>query len=218
MVKSHGEGRLARGTRLTGEAFDIIKGDRGLLSLMAVAVVIDLFIAGAFLGLASVVAGDLHRRVVLLATLATASYPMTVVATFLNVALLNTVSRRWNGESAGVRDGLALARRRWRAILAWSLLAATLGTVLGYATYGTDPASAVVLIAVGLVAVVPVVVYANATTAVFTLAVYRYAQEADFAGPFSETDLANPFVGGGGGGIRRVRGWLGRARKRGSRS
>jgi hypothetical protein len=268
---------------------------------MAVAVFADLAIAGAFLGLASALAGDLHRRTVLIAVLAAASYPITVVGTFLNVAMLNTVSRRWNGEPAGVRDGLALARRRWRAILAWSLVAATLGTVLsvaerinhlawierlvavllniawgaatffvipalaadnvgprdalkrsvktvrhrwaegatgtvtigaatgllllpgvlicmaGYATYATQPSSAVILIAVGVVAVVPVVVYANATTAVFTLAVYRYAQESDFTGPFSDGDLANPFIGGSKGG-RRIRRWLARVSKHASHS
>ena len=72
------------------------------------------------------------------------------------------------------------------------------------------------LIAIGVAAIVPVAVYSSATSAVFTLAVYRYAQEADFAGPFAEADLANPFIGGGGR-VKRMRGRLGRALRRGTK-
>jgi hypothetical protein len=271
---------MARGARLSGVAFRVISADRALLALVAWAVLVDLIIAGAFLAVASVAAGDLHRRVVLLAAVAAASYPITVVGTFVNVALLNTVSRRWNGETATIRDGLAVARGRWAAILAWSVVAATIGAVLsiaervnhlafierlvavlldiawgaaaffvipalaadgvgpreafkrsvrtvrtrwaeaatgtvaiggasavallpgilicmaGYALYRTQRDSAVVLLAIGVAAVVPVLVYSSATSAVFTLAVYRYAQDADSTGPFPESDLANPFIDG----------------------
>lgn len=127
------EGRIARGSRLSGEAFGVISHDRGLLCLALTAVVLDLLIAGTFLGVAAALAGEHHRRLVLLVAVAAASYPMTVVGTFLNVALLSTVARRWGGEDVSVRDGLAVARTRWAPILAWSLVAATLGAVLSLA-------------------------------------------------------------------------------------
>jgi Family of unknown function (DUF6159) len=290
------EGRIARGFRLSGEAFSVIGRDRGLLCLALTAAVLDLLIAGTFLGAASVLAGEHHRRPVLLVAIAAASYPMTVVGTFLNVALLSTVARRWAGEDISVRDGLAVARSRWAAILAWSLVAATLGAVLllaerighfgwierlvamlldiawgaatffvipalaadgvgpgealkrsiatvrrrwaegatgtivisgatglllipgilictaGYQQFGSHPSTGVALLAVGILAALPVVVYGNATSAVFTLAVYRYAQDADAHGPFPTADLESPFVGG----IkssRQIRAWLGRRRR-----
>ncbi len=288
-----GEGRIARGSRLSSEAFEVIRNDRGLLSLALAAVVLDLLISGAFLGIASAVAGIHHRRLVLLGAAAVASYPITVVGTFLNVALLSTVSRRWNGETVTIRDGLAVARRQWRAILAWSLIAASIGAILsiaervnhlawlerlvayaldiawsaaaffvipalasdgvgpvealrrslrtvrrrwaegatgtiaiggatglllipgvmllvaGYQSFGNDPASGTLLLALGVLAAAPVLVYSSATSAVFTLAVYRYAGDENAHGPFTQEDLANPFVGGAKR-SRSLRRWLGR--------
>ena len=104
------EGRISRGARLTGVAFNVIKSDRGLLSLMLVAVLVDIAITGSFLALAASIGGDLHRRAILLAVGAAASYPVTVVGTFLNVALLSTVSRRWSGQPATVTRASARAR------------------------------------------------------------------------------------------------------------
>jgi hypothetical protein len=287
---------MARGSRLSSEAFEVIRDDRGLLSLALAALVVDLLISGAFLGIASAVAEGQHRRLVLIVAAAAASYPVTVVGTFLNVALLNTVARRWNGESMSIRDGLVVARRQWRPILAWSLVAASIGAVLsiaervnhlawaerliallldiawgaaaffvipalaadgvgpvqalkrsvktvrkrwaesatgtvaiggvttlllipglllciaGYDDFAAHPASGSILLALGILAAAPVMVYSSATSAVFTLAVYRYAQDENAHGPFAREDLANPFVGGGKNSWS-IRRWLGRARR-----
>jgi hypothetical protein len=69
-----------------------------------------------------------------------------------------------------------------------------------------------VVLALGILAVVTVMVYSSATSAVFTLAVYRYAQDDKTHGPFTQHDLANPFVGA----VKnswRIRTLLGRARR-----
>jgi hypothetical protein len=292
-----GEGRVARGSRLSREAFGVISRDRGLLSLALAAIALDLLIAGTFLGVAADVAGGHHRRLVLLVAMGAASYPATVVGTFLNVALLSTVAGRWSGEEVGVRDGLAVARARWRSILAWSLVAATVGTVMsiaeraghfswlerllaalldiawgaatffvipalaadgvgpgealrrsfatvrrrwgeaatgtvvigsatglllipgvlicmaGYQQFAAHPATGVVLLAIGVLAAVPVMVYGNATSAVFTLAVYRHAHDSTQYGPFAQTDLENPFVGALKSPLK-VRAWFARRRAR----
>jgi hypothetical protein len=291
-----GEGRIARGSRLSSEAFEVIRHDRGLLSLALAALVMDLLVSGAFLGIAAAVAGGHHRRLVLVGAAVVASYPITVVGTFLNVALLNTVARRWNGEDVTVRDGLVVARRQWRPILAWSVVAASIGAVLsiaervnhlawverlvafvldiawgaaaffvipalasdgvgpveafkrsvatirrrwaeaatgtiaiggvatfllipgvllcvaGYQDFGAHPASGATLLGLGILVAAPVMVYSSATSAVFTLAVYRYAQDEDAHGPFARQDLANPFVGGANRSSS-VRQWLARTRR-----
>jgi len=261
------------------------------------ATALDLVIAGAFLGGASAFAATDHRRLILLAAMCAASYPLTVVGTFFNVALLNTIARRWAGEQATVRDGLRVARSRLGAIFAWSLLSASVGTILsltervghfawmerlvarilniawgaatffvipalaadgvgprealgrsmrtvrarwteattgtvviggaagllvipgvmislaGYKLFASDPGGGVALLAVGAALALPVVVYGNATSAVFTLAVYRYTQGSPARGPFAEGDLANPFVGGFKR-SRKFRAWLGALRAR----
>jgi hypothetical protein len=286
------EGRMARGTRLSHEAFAVIRSDRGLLGLALSAVALDLLIVGAFLGGASALAGADHRRLILLVAMCAASYPLTVVGTFFNVALLSAVARRWAGEQATAGDGLRVARSRLGAILAWSLLAATVGVVLslaqrvghfgwverlvavaldiawgaatffvipalaadgvgprealarsmrtvrarwaesatgtvaiggatsllaipgmlmilaGYNLFASDPTGSVTLLAFGAALALPVLVYGNATSAVFTLAVYRYALDSPARAPFAEADLANPFVGGRKR-TRKIRAWLG---------
>lgn len=287
-----GEGRFARGSRLSSEAFEVIRRDRGLLGLALCATLLDVVVAGTLLGGADVLAGHGDRRLYFLCAMLVGAYPITVVGTFFNVALLWTVARRWEGQSAKVTDGLQLARSRWRAIVAWSLLAATIGSVfsvaerinhfawlerliayllglawgvgtffvipalaadgvgpqealrrsirtvrgrwaegatgtiaiggatglllmpavvvgaIGYSDVASKPIAGVVMLAMAIAIGLPVVVYSNATSAVFTLAVYRYAQNSSACGPFAEADLLSPFVGGQRG-AGRTRAWLG---------
>lgn len=57
-------------------------------------------------------------------------FPLTFIATFFNVALLSMVLAEERGESPTIRDGLAVARGRLRAIVVWSLLASGVGAAL----------------------------------------------------------------------------------------
>ncbi len=286
------EGRIARGARLSSEAFAVISKDRGLLTLALGAMLTDLLIGGAFLGGALTLAGHADRRLYVLVAILLASYPLTVVGTFFNVALQSTVARRWTGEPASVMDGVRVARSRMRVIVMWSVIAATVGSVMslaerfnhfawlerllaylagaawsvatffvipalaadgvgprealrrsvrtvrerwaesmtgtvaiggatgllllpglliaagGYQAIASEPAIGFVLLMTGTAAALPVMVYSNATSAVFTLAVYRHTQGADGASPFGEADLASPFIGARKG-SGKIRTWLG---------
>jgi hypothetical protein len=279
---------MARGTRLAGEAFSVIRGDWRLLGLPAAALIIDLVVAGAFLGLAAAAS---RRDLALWIAFAAASYPMTLSSTFFNVALMHVVSQRWRGNPATVADGLRVARQRIPTILAWSAIAASVGLALqvlqrvghfaaierllaslaglswgvatffvvpalalqdigplaaikrssatvrrrwaesltgyvaiggaavflaipgailcavGYFRFSGHPQSAVFLILIGAALVLPVVLYMNATGAVFSLAVLEYADGAAIVGPFSPEDLQSPFIGGQR--IAKARGWVG---------
>jgi hypothetical protein len=115
-----------------------------------------------------------------------------------------TVRHRW---AEGATGTIAIGGATGLLLLPGVLLC-----MAGYETFDAQPASGVVLLAVGILAAAPVIVYSSATSAVFTLAVYRYAQDADSYGPFAQQDLANPFVGG----VKnswRIRTLLGRARR-----
>jgi hypothetical protein len=90
-----GEGRIARGSRLSSEAFEVIRNDRGLLSLALAAVLLDLVIAGAFLGIASAIVTGQHRRLVLLGATVVASYPITVVGRFSKHSVDNQPVEPW---------------------------------------------------------------------------------------------------------------------------
>jgi hypothetical protein len=255
----------------------------------AVALVIDLVVVGALLAVAGLVGGH-HRDVAMLVALGVALYPLTVSSTFFNVALMHVVSQRWRGNAVDVRDGFALARRRLRSILAWSVLAATVGLVLqvaqrvghfawiervlavvlnvgwavatffvvpalaledigpvtaikrstatvrrrwaegltgtvaiggvaalliipglivcviGGVTFGSDPVAGSIVLLVGAVLTLPVVLYVNATSAVFSLAVWEYAADGAARGPFRADDLERPFIGGAG--AAKARRWV----------
>lgn len=49
---------------------------------------------------------------------------------FFNAALLSTVIARLKGESGLKRNGFKMAAKRWRTILAWSLISATVGAII----------------------------------------------------------------------------------------
>jgi hypothetical protein len=59
-----------------------------------------------------------------------AALPLTLISTFFNVAFLATVDAHARGRELGIRDALRFARSRFRAILAWSLLATLVGSAL----------------------------------------------------------------------------------------
>jgi hypothetical protein len=54
----------------------------------------------------------------------------------------------------------------------------------------------VILLMIGAAMALPVMLYSSATSAVFSLAVWEYANHGVQAGPFSAEDLQQPFRGG----------------------
>jgi hypothetical protein len=274
------EGRMARGTRLASEAFALLRDDRRLLLLPAAALLVNVICVGALLALSAEASGRHGHKTVLLVSFAASLYPIAVSSTFFNVALMHVVSQCWKGHQASVRDGLLLARQRFWTIVAWSLIAATVGVamqlvqrvghfawierllalvlnlawsvatffvlpalaledvgplaavkrsssvvrrrwpesltgsiviggaagfalipgllvcVAGIAAFSSDPGSGVILLMIGAAMALPVMLYSSATSAVFSLAVWEYANHGVQAGPFSAEDLQQPFRGG----------------------
>ena len=124
------EGRIARGFRLARESFAVILSDRRLVVPPLLATSIMLLGTGAVFVPAVEVAPQHHGLVLLAIVLWLGTFAATFVGTFCNVALIHMVQRRWAGEEATVRDGFDAARERLGVIAAWSLVAATVGTVL----------------------------------------------------------------------------------------
>jgi hypothetical protein len=279
---------MARGSRLASEAFALINEDRRLLLLPAVTLILDVVCVGVLLALAAAESGRYGHETVLVAVFVLALYPTTVFSTFFNVALMHVVSQRWKGQPATVRDGLVAARGRLGTILAWSLLAATVGVamqlvqrighfswierllalvlnlawsvatffvvpalaledigpltavkrsasvvrrrwpesltgsiaiggvagfalipgivfcVIGIGEFSSHPVPGAILLMVGAALALPVMLYSSATSAVFSLAVWEYADQGASRGPFETEDLARPFQG---------EQWVGNARR-----
>lgn len=125
-----GEGRIARSWRLTRAAWEVVRGDRVLLTLGAISVV-----AGAIgLALIFVLSGSFdHGRLsseqILLFTLIFA-YPLTLVSVFLNTAIAAAAAAALEGRRLSLGEALAVPTRRLGAVALWSLIAAVVGFVL----------------------------------------------------------------------------------------
>lgn len=123
------EGRIARGFRLARVSLEVLASDRRLMLLP---------MTSAFCALVALVAtATLARRlhggpelVRVIAPVWLAAYAISFITIFFNVALVHVIARRWQGESAGLRDGIAAARGRVGAIAGWAVLTTTVGLLL----------------------------------------------------------------------------------------
>lgn len=134
--------RLARSWELTKQSWGVLRQQKSLLLLPVVSGVLSLGIVASFLIpvivlMAPSVANSGNRAIE--STLRNpigyawffAVYFLTfAVVTFFNAALVACVLERFEGRPASLAYGLAAAARRWRVILVWTLLNATLGVVL----------------------------------------------------------------------------------------
>jgi hypothetical protein len=123
-------GRIRRGIWLTRKAWTLLSGRRGLWTLpIWSAVTLALAAILLFVPLAVLVHGRPHGAVIA-AAVAVASFLLTAISTFFNVAFLAMVEAHVEGRPIDASDALALARGRARAILGWSLLATLAGLAL----------------------------------------------------------------------------------------
>jgi hypothetical protein len=126
----HGEGRLARSWRLTRAAWQVVRGDRALLALGVISVVV-----GAIgLALVFVLSGSFDRgrlagdRIALFALVL--AYPLTFVSVFLNTAIAACAAAALGGRELSLGEALAVPMRRIGAVAVWALIAAVVGFVL----------------------------------------------------------------------------------------
>jgi hypothetical protein len=125
-----GEGRFTRGWRLAGQSWAVIRGDRKLLVVPALALCATLAASAVIFGPAFYWIRDSGSRLPLLVAAAIAAYPLTFLATYFGVVFVAIAERRVAGEDATLADGFAAARGRLGAIAAWSLVATAVGLAL----------------------------------------------------------------------------------------
>lgn len=112
------------------QVWDLFRGDGALLSLAAVAALLN------FLGTAAVFTGLLavHREggadLLALPVVLALGFAATAISTYCNVALLHLAQERLEGRPCDVGTAFTAANRRLPAILGWSLLAVGVGALL----------------------------------------------------------------------------------------
>lgn len=124
------EGRIARSWRLTRASWQVVRGDRSLLSLAA----ISALTGGIGLALIFVFAGSFHKghlrgdNLALFALIL--AYPLTFISVFFNTAIAAAAAAALDGRHLSVGEALAVPARKLGTIALWSLIAAVVGVVL----------------------------------------------------------------------------------------
>lgn len=125
-------------TMLTA-CLQILKAEPGLLlfpllGFICVALVALIFIAPLFMAMVwnSPSGQDGDSTALFYAALFIFYVATCFTGSFFSVALVATVMRRLAGEDAGVRSGLSFAAGKWRQILGYAVIAATVGVLLRF--------------------------------------------------------------------------------------
>src|SRR3954453_5044695 len=124
------KGRIRRSLRLTRAAWGLIRRDRTMLLLAVLSTLLTL--GGATL--IFIVAGYFDHpggstpRLGLIWIIA--SFPLTWIATYLNVALAAAASEAMDGRQLGLRQALGVAQGRLLQITTWALLATAVGILI----------------------------------------------------------------------------------------
>jgi hypothetical protein len=126
-----GEGRIRRGFRLLGRAWELLSERPRLFALpLLSAALATLATVAIFVPVAVTTSGVGSYKLSFLIASAAAGVPLIFIATYLNVGFLGMVQDHIEGREPSVRRGLALARSRLRPIIAWTLVSATVGGIL----------------------------------------------------------------------------------------
>jgi hypothetical protein len=141
------QGRIRRSLRLTATAWGLIRRDRTMLAIAVLSTILTLggatliFAVGGYFDHP----GGSTPRLGLIWIIA--SFPLTWIATYLNVALAAAASEALDGRRLGLRQALGVAQGRLLQITTWALLATAVGIlireVLGRIPWGGRIATAV---------------------------------------------------------------------------
>ncbi|MFC0284678.1 DUF6159 family protein [Camelimonas abortus] len=131
--------RLRNSWAMLGACMEILRSDARLLlfplmGFAAVILVALVFLGPLFWTLASggAASDDGDSSLLFYVTLFVFYVAEYFVASFFAVALVATVMRRFAGEAADVAWGLAFAAGKWRQILGYAVIAATVGVLLRF--------------------------------------------------------------------------------------
>src|SRR3954451_23139820 len=107
-VDDGGEGRIARGWRLTGEAWRVIRSDRSTLVLALASAVLATAMVVLILWLSGAMTHPHARGRLWLAALIS-YWPSTFVGTFVNVALAAAAAEALRGRHLTLREALGVS-------------------------------------------------------------------------------------------------------------
>lgn len=125
------EGRLARSWRLARVAWALMRRDRAVLTVALLSAVTVTAATTVLIALAGYFHDPSGSRGRLLLVGLIAAWPLTFISVFFNVALAAAADAAMAGRQLSVRAALKVAVSRLEQIVLWSLLAASVGVLLG---------------------------------------------------------------------------------------
>ena len=124
------EGRLSRSWRLTRAAWEVVRTDRAMLKLGAIAVLANVGAVGVMLALAGVYDQSHLQGGRLVVAALLLAYPLTFLGAFFNTAIAAAAAAAREGRHLTVGEALAVPTRRIGTIAMWALIAAIVGFVI----------------------------------------------------------------------------------------
>ncbi|RYY89823.1 MAG: hypothetical protein EOO15_05025 [Chitinophagaceae bacterium] len=163
--------RMSLGWRIAMNSFRVLRANKQLIIFPILSGASLLLVLGSFLGIFFAFSGfdeiDPDNVFVNYGTLFFFYLINYFIITFFNMALVHCTRLYFEGEEASVRAGIRFSVSRLRFILAWSLLAATVGTALRIIQENVGIVGKIITAVVGVVwsvatfFVVPVIAYEN---------------------------------------------------------
>jgi hypothetical protein len=127
---SGGEGKMARGWRLTMDSWALIRREPTMISIALIGAGCGLAGTAALLYFSGYLNSPTHSRGSLALAAIIALYPLTFISVFFNVALAGAAAASFEGRPISVGEALGISWRRVGRIAQWSLLAAGVGLIL----------------------------------------------------------------------------------------
>jgi hypothetical protein len=129
-TEGSGEGKMARGWRLTKASWALIRRDPTMISIALMGAGCGLAGAAAIFYFSGYFNSPTHSRGSVALAAIIGLYPLTFLSVFFNVALTGAAMASFDGRPIGVREALGISWQRLGRIAQWSLLAAGVGLVL----------------------------------------------------------------------------------------
>lgn len=122
-------GRMRQGWDLTKKSWAILKGNRQLMWFAVLGGLTALLATAALVGPGFLLLSD-NQTPAGIALIAIGTYIATFIGIYFNVGLAAAADKIMRGESATIRDGLAVSRTRIGPIAGWALFAVTVNLIL----------------------------------------------------------------------------------------
>ncbi len=121
---------MARGWRLTGAAWRLMRHDRTMIALALLGAGCGMAGAAVVLYFGGYFHPHEHSRGHFILVAAISLYPLTFISVFFNVALASAAAASFDGRQLSLREALGASWERLGRIALWSLLSAGVGFVL----------------------------------------------------------------------------------------